>query len=112
MHAILAEFPSLLSTLNSQVSQICLSDHLFAEKAYLDANDSRIVLATDMSAGMMLVVLLHEVRHADQLARGICPSDDLAMEQYARATLSLEADANVVSLIVAWQQRNAGNLSL
>lgn len=110
--AILAEYPAMLSTLDTRVSLICLSDGLVEEKAYLDADEGRIVLASDMSDAMKLAVLVHEIRHADQLARGICPSDQLAMEQYARATFSMEADATAVSLIVAWHQRASGNAAL
>lgn len=112
LRVVLQDFPSLLHTLDTQQLQICVSGHLVTEQAYLVPEDNRIVLSKNMAAGMMMAVLVHEIRHADQLARGICPSSDLAMGQYARATFSLEADANVISLLVAWSQRTQGNAAL
>ena len=58
---------------------------------------------------MQIGVLLHEIRHLDQLRLGACPSDDLAMEEYARATFALEADASAISLLIAWDLKERGD---
>ena len=44
-----------------------------------------------------------------QLAGDACPSDDLAMKEYVRATFALEADASAISLLVAWDMAKYGN---
>ena len=105
----LSEFPSLSSLLETGSTHICLAERLVTEKAYLDAEADRIVLSADMSPGLMRVVLVHELRHAEQLARGVCPSLNLAMREYARGVLALEADANVTAALVAWREKDAGD---
>ena len=112
LRRLLVDFPSLLDTLEAQSPQLCYSDTLLTEKAYFDVGENRIVLSTDLSHGLALVVLVHEVRHVDQLARGICPTQDLAMHEYAHGVLAMEADANVISLLVAWKSKAEGDASL
>lgn len=105
----LGKFPSLLEALDHEGPTICLSSSMITEKAYFDPGLNRIVLSDDMDEGMMRAVLVHELRHLEQFFRGICPSDKLAMQEYARATLALEADASAASLLVAWERREAGD---
>jgi len=105
----LAHFPSLLTALEEQSPKLCLSSNMDNAHGYLDIEQNRIYLSDQISVAMQVGVLLHEIRHLEQSAIGICPSDDLAMEEYARATFALEADASVVSLMVAWDMKENGN---
>ena len=109
LRAVLQDFPSLLQVLDMQEPQICLSDRLLMEKAFLSPEDNRIVVASDLPPDFMLAVLVHEIRHLDHLVRGVCPSDALAMKHYARATGFLEADANAIGLLIAWKQKADGH---
>ena len=104
----LAPFPEFLEAWKSIGPEICLSQHLFEERGYFDPANNRIVLDGSLPLGLMGAVLVHELRHVEQYQRGICPSTDLAMAEYARGTFALEADANVTSVVVAWQARVAG----
>ena len=105
----IAGYPSLVTALDSDELRICLSEPLLLEKAYLDPALNLIVLSDDMDEDLMRAVLVHELRHLEQLKRGICPTDDLSMSAYARAALALEADATVVALLVTWEQRMGGD---
>lgn len=105
----LKNFPALEAALAENGPDICRSGDLVAERGYFDAEENRIVLASEMSPGLALAVLVHELRHARQFAVGVCPSDDLAMKEYARATFAIEADANVASMVVAWHRKTGGN---
>lgn len=106
----LERFPSLLATLEGQLPKLCLSSNMDNAHGYLDINQNRIYLSDQIPKAMQVGVLLHEIRHLEQSASGICPSDDLAMKEYARATFALEADASVVSLLVAWDMKENGNI--
>ena len=76
---------------------------------YFDIEQNRIYLSDEIPFPLQVGILIHEIRHLEQSALGICPSDDLAMQEYARATFALEADASVVSLLVAWDMKENGN---
>jgi hypothetical protein len=105
----LERFPSLLATFEEKSPKLCLSNNMDNAHGYLDIEQNRIYLSDQIPMAMQVGVLLHEIRHVEQLALGICPSDDLAMKEYARATFALEADASVVSLLVAWDMKENGN---
>lgn len=105
----LAEFPSLGAAMARQSPRLCYSGRMDNAHAYLDAETNRIVLSPDLPRAMQVGVLLHEIRHLDQISLGACPTDDLAMSQYATATFAMEADASAVSLLATWVMKQNGN---
>ena len=105
-------FPTLVSALDAGETRICLATGLVTEQAFYDVEADRIVLSADMPHDLRRVVLVHELRHVEQIARGICPSQSLAMKEYARGVLALEADANVITALVAWKQKSGGDDAL
>ncbi len=105
----LERFPSLLNALEAQSPTICLSGKMDNAHGYYDIEENRIYLNEELSPEMQVGVLLHEIRHLEQSAFGICPSDALAMEEYARATFALEADASAVSFLIAWDMKENGD---
>lgn len=109
VRAGLEPFPSLLAALEEQSPKLCLSSEMDNAHGYLDIELNRIYLSDQLTMAMQVGVLLHEIRHLEQSALGICPSDDLAMAEYARSIFALEADASAVSLLVAWNMKENGN---
>ncbi|GGE49847.1 DUF6782 family putative metallopeptidase [Actibacterium pelagium] len=105
----LKRFPSLETAVSNMTPELCLSDQMHNAHAYLDVDKNRIVISQRLNTSMQIGVLLHEIRHLEQLAIGACPSEDLAMKEYARATFAMEADASAISLLVAWNMANHGN---
>lgn len=105
----LQRFPSLLAALEEKSPEICFATRMDNAFGYLDIERNRIYLSDQIPRAMQVGVLLHEIRHLEQFAHGICPSDELAMKEYARATFALEADASVVSLLVAWDMKEHGS---
>lgn len=106
---VIAGFEGLEATLTSHVKEICYDDALFLARGYFEPETRRIVLATDMSLGLQRAVVVHELRHAEQHVRGLCPSLTLDMKQYAHAVFAMEADASVTSLVVAAKHRANGD---
>lgn len=102
-------FPSLERTFLEQAPELCLSDRMDNALAYLDVPANRIVLSRALAPEMTVAVLLHELRHLEQIATGICPTDSLAMREYAFASFAMEADASAISLLVAWSMKEKGN---
>lgn len=105
----LERFPSLGQAYQSRLPALCLSERMDNAHAYLDVRNNRIVINRSLSRDMQTAVLLHELRHLDQMFTGSCPSDDLAMKEYARAVFAMEADASAISLLVAWDMKENGN---
>ncbi len=102
-------FPSLAEAMEARAPQLCFASRMDKAHAYLDVDRNRIYISEDLPSEMKLGVLLHEIRHLDQYTIGVCPSDDLAMEEYALATFALEADASAISLLIAWDMKEQGN---
>lgn len=104
----LERFPSLGEAMEDLSPDLCFMAWPDNAHAFLDPDALRIYISPDLSEAMQVGVLMHEIRHLDQIAVGACPSDDLAMRQYALATFALEADASAVSLLVAWDMMENG----
>ena len=104
----LESFPSLRDTVSNRSPGLCYAERMDGAHGYLDVERNRIYITQGLPEEMQLGILLHEIRHLDQIALGACPSDHLAMEEYARATFALEADASAISLLVAWQLKEKG----
>ena len=105
----LVHFPSLVKTIAARSPQLCFSSQMGNAHGYLDVDQNRIYVSRELAKDMKVGVLLHEIRHLEQLAVGSCPSDVLAMEEYALATFALEADASAISLLVAWDMKEQGH---
>ena len=102
-----ASYAGLADSLNSNLT-FCLADTMLSERGYYEPDVRTIVLARDMSPGLMLAVAVHELRHVEQFDVGSCPSLDLSMKEYVGAVFAMEADASVTSLVVAAGLREQG----
>ncbi|WP_319824366.1 DUF6782 family putative metallopeptidase [Thalassovita sp.] len=105
---VLAALPSLGRTLARAAPAICLSDQLHGEHGYMESDGARIVLNAELGDPMLMAVILHELRHLDQLDAGVCPSPALSMSETARSVFAIEADATAVMLLGAWWMRQNG----
>jgi len=105
-------YPSLLRALDLHEPEICLEARSAGPRGYFDVGSNRVALLDGLTDAQKLVVLIHELRHLDQVGRGACPSDSLAMEEVARATFAMEADAGAVTAHVAFEAMEAGDSAL
>jgi hypothetical protein len=105
-------YPSLVAALDARQPQLCVVPVSLDARGYFDLEANVIAIREDLDPAQGLAILIHEARHLDQSVRGLCPSDDLAMAEVARATLALEADASAVLAHVAWEMREAGDGSV
>lgn len=106
---VLLEIP-LLNTMDKRnTPSICLADNLDGAVAYFDAEASKIMLRRGEPPEFLSGVLLHELRHFEQFSRGYCPSNDVSMQENARAVFAMEADASAVSLLAAWILKEDGH---
>ncbi|WP_298562450.1 DUF6782 family putative metallopeptidase [uncultured Aliiroseovarius sp.] len=108
LHPYASSFPFLQETLWSEGTQLCLSDQMDTALGYLDVAQNKMVIATTAPRSLQTGILLHELRHLWQHTHALCPTSDLSMKEYARATLALEADASAVSLLIAWHMKEQG----
>lgn len=112
LRPVLAAFQDLAVALDDRKPQICLTPSLLLESGFLLPDANRIAIDDRLQDAMLMAVLLHELRHLDQVAVGICPDDSLAMDQVAQATFALEADANAITLLVAWHMASIGDATV
>ncbi|MDG1128649.1 MAG: hypothetical protein P8N68_06065 [Paracoccaceae bacterium] len=108
----LAAFKRLGAALEDRKPRICLTPSLVLESGFLLPDANRIEIDGRLDDAMVTAIMLHELRHLDQVVAQICPDDSLAMEQVAQATFALEADANAITLLVAWHMRRNGDAAV
>lgn len=108
MEPVFRAFPQYRDLVSSQAVDICLSTSVPHAHGYFSPVHNRIVLQSDLPRPLQVAILIHELRHLQQYASGICPADSVAMTELARATLALEADASAISLFVANTLSEAG----
>src|SRR6056297_3006501 len=104
--------PSLLKTISTRSPKLCYASQLDGAHGYFDVESNRIYISNALSKDMQVGVFLHEARHLDQIEIGVCPTDDLAMKEYAQAAFALEADASAISLMISWDLKKQGDSSV
>ncbi len=105
----LEPFPSIVAALDSASPDICVEDRTIDARGYLDVDRNIIVLHEKLTTAEKRVILIHELRHLEQLQRGFCPSTDVSMTAAAHATFALEADAEAIATLVGWTLRENGS---
>ena len=105
---VLDRFPRLAATLENDVAELCVSDGMVGAHGWFEPDTGSVTLASGLAPGAAQSVLVHELRHVQQHVTGVCPPPDLAMREYARVVMAMEADASVTSLFVAATLREAG----
>jgi hypothetical protein len=108
MTPVFSKFPTLEASLATDAPELGLAGSLHTARGYFEPETRRIVIERALSPGLRQAVLVHELRHAQQFATGSCPGPGLSMQGNARAIFAMEADASVVSMLVAWRMREAG----
>lgn len=106
---VLERFPSIAGVLERSRPDICFEERLGTAHGYFEPDAMKIVLRKDLPPGLARGILLHELRHLDQFARGACVPDGLTMQEHARGISAMEADASAISLLMAWDMREAGD---
>jgi hypothetical protein len=100
----LARHPALTAALDNLAPALCLDDAMDGAEGYFEPAAMRIVLGRGQAPEMHQAILLHELRHLEQFARGVCPDDTLTRSDHARAVFALEADASAIALLLAWER--------
>lgn len=101
-------FPDLFMAFDTVGPEVCLVDGAVEVRGYLDSESGRIVISADTERDGRVVILLHEMRHLLQRERGYCPSNEVSMEEAARAVLAYEADAMASTTAAAWELHAMG----
>lgn len=112
LRTALVPFESLNRSLDSARPRICLTEGPADALGTFGAEENLITVGADLPPAKRVAVLIHEVRHLDQNARGYCPSVELDMRANARAVFALEADAMAITHLVAWALSEEGDGSV
>jgi hypothetical protein len=91
---------------------LCLDPHAPGCRGYYEPNSRVIALSPDLTFDEKLLVVVHELRHLDQIRRGFVPSLSLDRREYVRLVFALEADAQALTTLYAWSERAAGRPKL
>lgn len=102
-------FPTLLETFEGLQPSLCMDERNIADRGYYDVTSNSIGLKNSLTFDEKLAILLHELRHMEQLDRGYCPSTDYSMKETARATFATEADAQAIATLITWSMKQDGS---
>lgn len=111
--AVEGPFSDYLSELLSSFDvALCLDPHAPGCRGYYEPTAQVIALSPDLTFDEKLLVVVHELRHLDQIRRGFVPSLALDRREYVRLVFALEADAQALTTLYAWSERAAGRPEL
>jgi hypothetical protein len=105
---VVQDFPSLAESLADQAPTLCIDDSLYDAQGFFEPRTNRIVLRAGLDPDMQLAILLHELRHLQQFASDDCPTIAMALSDYVRLRMALEADAAAIGVFAAWKLQQAG----
>lgn len=99
----------LLATIRAQGLDLCIVSREMDALGYFAPLSDRIYLSEQVPDPLLFVIVVHEGRHADQYQRGYCPSTDYSVDEILRMSFAIEADAQAVATLYAWQARERGD---
>lgn len=85
----------------------CIDPRLADCRGYYEPASRVVALDPGLSPAEMVLIAVHELRHADQFRRGFAPSLDISRSETARLTYALEADAQAITTLYAWRASRA-----
>ena len=109
LSTILPDLPRIRDAIDTLGPRLCIDHRAIAVRGYLDAELRLIALRAGLGRNAKLLILIHELRHLEQLNRGFCPSNQISMQENARASLAYEADAMAVTALIAWDLAARGD---
>lgn len=90
-------------------SALCIESQSAVSRGYYEPDSDRIAIRGDQPPDAQLVILVHELRHLEQVSRGHCPSPALDIKEVARLNFAMEADAQAIATLYAWALRATGD---
>ncbi len=88
-------------------TDLCLESALLECRAFFTPDTNAIVLKTGLPEPLMTLLVVHELRHLDQIDRGFLPDPDLSRRATVRHVFALEADAQAIVSHFAWEARES-----
>jgi hypothetical protein len=99
----------LTGLLESSDVVLCLDPQAPGCRGYFEPSSRIIALSPALTLSEQLLVVVHELRHVDQVQRGFAPPLSLDRREYVRLVFALEADAQALTSYYAWSEHLAGN---
>ncbi len=81
-------------------------------RGYYEPESGVIAVAGGMTQTQKVLTLAHELRHLAQARAGFSPSLRFDMRENVRQAMALEADAQAIVTLFAWEMREAGEPEL
>ena len=98
----------LLNVLRRESVVVCVDHRQHRDFGAYDLRFGIILLNDTLSVTEASIIVVHEARHVDQAARGFAPSLDVCMREASRVVCAIEADAQAVATLFAWNLRSRG----
>jgi hypothetical protein len=86
----------------------CIDDRHDGSRGFYDYKFNILILKDSLEFMEKYTILVHELRHVDHVSRGFCQSVDYDIEEMARLTYAIEADAQAMAALHAWRMKEKG----
>lgn len=99
-------------TLEQLGTAMCLNDHRQSRTAAYGDVTNVLTVKSSLEPSWRLLYALNEARHAVQQTQGMLGSVNTTLEESARISFALEADATATTVLAAWRLREKGDVEL
>ena len=86
----------------------CIDDRHDGSRGFYDYKFNILVLKDSLAFLEKYLILVHELRHVDHVSRGFSQSIVYDIEEMARLTYAIEADAQAMAVLHAWRMKEKG----
>ncbi|WP_435641259.1 DUF6782 family putative metallopeptidase [Micavibrio aeruginosavorus] len=98
----------LVKTASDHKTLFCTYDNPM-ERGFYDTGLNMMMVHDGMEFGQQALITAHELRHHVQYRMGFERSLKFSRDEYVRFTYVMEADAQALATLLAWQTRAAGD---
>lgn len=88
-------------------TDLCVETAMPECRGFFTPDSNAIVLREGLPEPVMALLIVHELRHLDQIDRGFAPDPTLSRRATVRHVFALEADAQAIVSHFAWEGREA-----
>ncbi len=103
---------ALMKTATSTGIAFCIENRADGARGYYDYRYNIIAVRESLEFYQKVAIVLHELRHVEQVNRGFRQTLKYSMNEMVRMTYAVEADVQAFSVLIAWRLKDKGLLDL
>jgi hypothetical protein len=99
---------ALMKTAVTTGIAFCIENRADGSRGYYDYRYNIIAVRESLGFYQKVAIVLHELRHVEQVNRGFRQTLEYSMNEMTRMTYAVEADVQAFSVLFAWRMKKKG----